>query len=216
MKLFPIILSVFLLIGIYACQTSNTLSLINADNLDNWDIFVPSEDVNPEDVFQVEDGVINVSGIPNGYIRTKDSYSNFKLHVEWRWMEEPKNSGVLIHVQGENIVWPHCIECQLKNENAGDFVLMRPGAGITINDSVYAIDPEGKKYLSIPKFEESSENPAGEWNSYDIVSKDGNIEVRVNEVLQNSGSEMTLTEGNIALQSEGGPMQFRNIKLTPQ
>jgi hypothetical protein len=24
---------------------------------------------------------------------------------------------------------------------------------------------------------------------------------------------MTLTEGNIALQSEGGPMQFRNIYL---
>lgn len=216
MKLFSIMLSASLLIGIHACQTSNTLSLINNDNLDNWDIFVPSEDVNPEDVFYVEDGVINVSGIPNGYIRTKDSYSNFKLHVEWRWMEEPKNSGVLLHVQGEDIVWPLAIECQLKAGSAGDIVLMGPGSGITIKDSVYAINPEAGRYMGIPKFEESSENAPGEWNRYDIVSQNGNIEVRVNDVLQNAGSEMTLREGNIVLQSEGGPIQFRNITLTPQ
>ncbi len=35
----------------------------------------------------------------------------------------------------------------------------------------------------------------------------------VNGILQNVGSNMTLTEGNIALQSEGAPMQFRNIFL---
>jgi len=216
MKLFSIILAAVILFGINSCKMSNTVSLINNDNLDNWNIYVPSEDVNAEDVFWVEDGVINVAGIPNGYIKTIESYSNFILHLEWRWMEEPKNSGVLLHVQGEDTIWPLCIECQLKTENAGDIVLIGYGSSITVQDSTYAVGPDGSRYLVIPKFEDSSENPSGEWNNYDIISQDGNLEVKVNGVLQNVGTGMTLTEGNIALQSEGGPMQFRNIKLMPQ
>jgi hypothetical protein len=34
-------------------------------------------------------------------------------------------------------------------------------------------------------------------------------------VLQNKGTGINPTEGNIALQSEGGPIQFRNIYLQP-
>ena len=154
-------------------------------------------------------------GLPFGYIRTKESYSNFKLHVEWRWTEEPSNSGVFLNVQGKEIVFPQCVEAQLMNGRAGDIVLMRKGTSITIKDSTYMVTSDENPYLGIPKFEESSEKPTGEWNSYDITSKDGTLELYVNGVLQNKGTGMTLTEGNIALQSEGGPMQFRNIYLQP-
>jgi hypothetical protein len=105
------------------------------------------------------------------------------------------------------------VECQLKNSNAGDIVLMGKGAGITIRDSTYQVVSEENRYLVIPKFEVSSEYPAGQWNSYDITNLDGNIEVLVNGVLQNIGTDMIPDEGNIALQSEGGPLQFRNIYL---
>jgi len=172
--------------------------------------------VAPEELFWVEEGVINTAGVPNGYIRTKESYSNFKLHVEWRWTEKPTNSGVLLHVQGKEMIWPLCIECQLMNEHAGDIVLIGKGSGITIRDTTYLVSSEENRYKVIPKFEEVSENPAGEWNRYDISSRDGNIEVLVNGVLQNSGTAMTLTDGNIALQSEGSAMQFRNIYLIPE
>jgi hypothetical protein len=118
-------------------------------------------------------------------------------------------------VQGKEMIFPHCVEAQLMNGKAGDFVLMGKGAAITVNDSTYLVTSEEKRYLAIPKFEESSEKPAGEWNSYDITSKDGTLELYVNGILQNKGTGMTLTEGNIALQSEGGPMQFRNIYLQP-
>ena len=102
------------------------------------------------------------------------------------------------------MIWPLAIECQLQNQNAGDVVLIGEGSGIT---------PEVSRYKVLPKFEEVSENPAGEWNSYDITSQDGNLEVIVNGVLQHTGSDMILTEGNILLQSEGSPMQFRNVYL---
>jgi hypothetical protein len=203
----------FLSLTFFVCSTDTKAQIFNGTNLDNWNIFVSSPDVQPEDLFWVEDGIINTIGKPHGYIRSKESYKNFKLHVEWRWTEEPTNSGVLLHVSGDDMIWPLAIECQLMHERAGDLVLMGKGSGITVKDSTYLITSEEKRYKALPKFEEVSENPVGEWNSYDITSLDGNLEVIVNGVIQNEGTNMTLTEGNILLQSEGSPMQFRNIYL---
>lgn len=200
---------------IISCSTEKKIELFNGQDLNNWKIVVGSEDGEPKDLFYVEDGLMNTGGDPFGYIQTKESFSNFKLHLEWRWTEEPSNSGVLLNVQGPELIFPHCVEAQLMHGKAGDFVLMGKGAAITVKDSTYLVTSEEKRYLAIPKFEESSEKAPGEWNSYDITSKDGSLELYVNGVLQNKGTGMTLTEGNIALQSEGGPMQFRNIYLLP-
>lgn len=200
---------------VLSCSTEKKIELFNGQDLDNWKIVVGSEDGEPKDLFYVEDGVINTPGEPFGYIQTKESYNNYKLHLEWRWTEEPSNSGVFLNVQGKEIVFPHCVEAQLMNGKAGDIVLMRKGASITIKDSTYMVTSEEHPYLGISKFEDSSENPSGEWNSYDITSLDGTLELFVNGILQNKGTDMTLTEGNIALQSEGGPLQFRNIYLQP-
>jgi hypothetical protein len=200
---------------VFSCGSDKKIELFNGQDLDNWNIVVDSEDGEPKDLFYVEDGVMHTLGAPFGYIRTKESFSNYKLHVEWKWTDEPSNSGVLINVQGKELIFPHCIEAQLMNGKAGDIVLMGKGAGITVEGSDYMVESEENRYLSITKFEESSEKAAGEWNSYDIISVDGTLELYVNGVLQNKGSSMTLTEGNIALQSEGSPLQFRNIYLQP-
>lgn len=210
----PVIL-VALGMAMLSCNSEKKLKLFNGTDLENWTIFVSEEGVEPGNLFWVEDGLIQSSGKPHGYIRTNEIYSNFKLHLEWRWVGEPTNSGVLIHVQGEDRIWPTCIECQLKSGSAGDLILMGPGTGITVKDSTYLINPGDSWYLGVKKFEDSSEHPAGEWNSYDITSLDGTIRVMVNGVLQNSGKAMTRTEGNILLQSEGSPIQFRNIWLRP-
>lgn len=196
-----------------SCSTDKKIELFNGQDLDNWNIVVDSEDGEPKDLFYVEDGVMHTLGAPFGYIRTKESYSNYKLHVEWRWTNEPSNSGVLLNVQGPEIIFPHCVEAQLMNGKAGDIVLMGKGASIYVKDSIYSVTSEENRYLAIPKLGESSEKPAGEWNSYDITNIDGALELYVNGVLQNIGTDMTLTEGSIALQSEGAPLQFRNIYL---
>ena len=200
---------------VLSCNTEKKIELFNGQDLDNWNLIVDSEDGEPTNLFYVEDGVIHTIGDPFGYIRTKESYSNYTLHLEWRWTEEPSNSGVLLNVQGKERIFPRCVECQLMSGKAGDIVLMGKGTSIIIKDSAYTVASEEHRYLAIPKFEESSEKPAGEWNSYDITSLDGSLEVIVNGVLQNRASGMSLTEGNIALQSEGAPLQFRNIYLKP-
>ncbi len=211
--LFKTTLFFLLSLFILSCSSDKKVMLFNGEDLENWTIFVSNSETDPEDLFWVEEGMITTSGKPHGYIRTNESYSNYKLHVEWKWTEEPTNSGVLINVQGKDMIWPHCIECQLMHEKAGDLVLMGKGAGVTVRDSSYMITSEEKRYSVIPKFEDSSENPVGDWNSYDITTLNGNIEVVVNGVIQHIGSDMTPTEGTILFQSEGSAMQFRNIYL---
>ena len=62
---------------------------------------------------------------------------------------------------------------------------------------------------------ESSENTPGEWNTYDILCSGSDIELTINGVLQNKGTNATLTSGSIGIRSEGGPMEFRNIWIEP-
>lgn len=208
-----ILVSCFLL-TLASCGRDNTVYLFNGKDLDNWTKVLADPAADPDEVFRAEDGVIRVSGIPNGYIRTNESYSDYELHVEWRWTAEPTNSGVLLHMRGEDAVWPLAVECQLANQNAGDIILMGEGTGITVRDSSYVVAP-GKRFQRIPKLKETNEKPAGEWNTYDILCMSDNLEVTVNGERQNRGSGLSQNSGHICLQSEGGPIEFRNITLVP-
>jgi len=188
------------------------MMLWNGENLAGWKLFVADEHVDVNEVWSVKDDVVHCTGKPNGYMRTEDKYENYRLHLEWRWPSKPTNSGVLLHATGPDNVWPRTIECQLKAGSAGDFVLIN-GTGITV-------DGENKQnieqqYVIISKKEQSSEKPAGQWNTYDICCEADTIRCRVNGVLQNEGTAATETSGWICLQSEGGPIEFRNIYIEP-
>ncbi len=189
---------------------SKQTQLFNGKDFAGWKMHVDDPSVDVNSVWTVKDGVIHCAGKPNGYIRTLSEYSNYKLHLEWRWVDEPTNSGVLLHASGEDQVWPRCIEAQLKAGNAGDFVLIRH-TGITANGEHTQSDE--KMYVVLPKKFESTEKRAGEWNSYDIVCKHDTIMLYVNGRLQNAGRKATDTAGWICLQSEGSPIEFRNIYL---
>jgi hypothetical protein len=182
-----------------------TVKLFNGKNLKNWEFKLRDEAVDPATVFTVQKGVIHITGDPFGYMRTKDIYSDYKLHVEWRWPTEATNSGIFIHGQQPDAIWLKCIECQLKAGSAGDFVCMN-GADMK--------EHTNKASSSVKKMADSSEKPAGEWNSMDVVCKGNTIEVYVNGVLQNKGTEVNISEGHICLQSEGKDVEFKNVYLT--
>jgi hypothetical protein len=59
---------------------TQTTQLFNGKDLSNWTFFLRD----PATVFTVQNGVIHISGNPFGYLRTKEVYANYKLHVEWR------------------------------------------------------------------------------------------------------------------------------------
>jgi len=215
MKQFILFVLIAGAIGLTSCaqkqDAAKQIDLFNGKDFSGWKLFIPGDSVNVNDVWSIRDGVIHCVGTPSGYMRTEKSYSNYKLHVEWRWAEEPTNSGVLLNIQGEDQVWPNCIENQLKSGNAGDFVLIGPGT-ITVDDSVYV--NEGR-FLVIPKKQESAEKAPGEWNAYDITVDGNSVSNSVNGVAMNNGVDAAFSSGPIALQSEGSPIEFRNIHLTP-
>jgi len=183
-----------------------TVMLFNGKNLNNWVFHLKDPAVDPAKVFTVQDGVIHIKGDPFGYMRTKESYSDYKLHVEWRYPSELSNSGVFIHAQGADTIWLKCIECQLKAGSAGDFVCMN---GSDMNER------KDKSNRVVKKLADSNEKPVGEWNTMEVTCRANTIEVSVNGVTQNKGTNLNITSGSICLQSEGKAIEFRNVYLTP-
>jgi hypothetical protein len=193
-------------------ETQQKVMLWNGKDFTGWKLYVADEDLDVYDIWSVRNGVIHCKGKPNGYMRTKDKYADYRLHLEWRWPDEPTNSGVLLHASSEDQVWPKCIECQLKSGNAGDLVLMG-GTGITVDGK--NLQNVEKQFVVVPKKKQSSEKPAGQWNTYEIYCEKDIIRCYVNGVLQNEGTAATVSTGWICLQSEGGPIEFRNIYIEP-
>ena len=52
----------------------------------------------------------------------------------------------------------------------------------------------------------------GEWNTTEVISKDGELTAKVNDAEVASGKG-ELMEGTLGLQSEGAEIHFRNIKI---
>jgi hypothetical protein len=184
---------------------SEKVQLFNGRDLSNWVFFLKDQSVDPANVFSVKDGVIHITGEPFGYMRTKEIFSDYRLNVEWRWPSEATNSGVFVHGQEPDAIWLKCIECQLMAGNAGDFVCM--------NGADMKEHPDKSKAV-VKKMAESSEKPVGEWNLMEVVCKANTIEVIINGVPQNKGTNLNITGGSICLQSEGKAVEFRNVFIT--
>ncbi len=195
-------------------EPQSKIMLWNGQDLSGWKPFNPGEkaDAKEKSIWSVKNGAIHCEGKPDGYMRTTTAYSNYHLHLEWRWpVGKANNSGVFFHLNGPDKLWPRCIETELKHNNAGGIVLLH-GTGVTI-------DGENKqdlqeKYVILDKKKPSSEKPVGRWNILDVYCGNGTIRNVVNGVLQNEGTDITDNSGWIGLQNEG-PVEFRNIYLEP-
>ena len=180
--------------------------MFDGKSLSGWTFVSKDTNAPAASIWSVTNGVIACQGKPNGYARTIETYRDYQLHVEWRWPDGPGNSGVFLHVNPPDQVWPLCFEAQLQAGNAGD---IRCNGGSTAS-GLTAANPK-----SFPRRQPSSEKPAGEWNTYDIICRSNTISVRVNGVLQNEVGGTSVSSGAIALQAEGKPVEFRNIFLEP-
>jgi hypothetical protein len=201
---------VFQFIG---CQTSAPkksagVDLFNGKNFKGWTIL---EHLNPgqEPVWSITNGLIHCAGKPNGYVRTDNGFQNYKLTVEWRFVKvapHADNTGVLVHMQAPDRIWPRCIECQGMHGHQGDFWLW---------GGVDCAEPKNMRRNGIKMLQPSNENPVGEWNTYQVVC-DGNIvEIIVNGKSMNKISGCSVSSGFIGLQSEGAEMEIRKVFLEP-
>lgn len=187
------------------------VALFNGNDLSGWTAVLADENAKAEDVWSVHDGVLHCKGQPVGYIKTEKEYSNYELSLQWRFPQGSQggNSGVLVHTSepGAIGIWPKSIEVQLHRGDAGDFWVI----GTDLNVENEEARKMGRRHLNLT---DDSENPIGEWNTMVIVCLQDRITVTVNGDLVNEASDCTVTEGAISLQSEGAPIEFREIVLT--
>jgi len=202
-----------------AADDGKTVELFNGRNLDNWTCHVVTPGVKLEDVWRVEDGMMVCKGEPLGFLATKDKFQDFELALEWRWApgKKPGNNGVLLRISSAPIGFmPKCVEAQLKSGSAGDIWAFR-GFGLTgPADRLKKVEknPALGDFVGVGKLAAAEKEP-GQWNSYLITLQGDKLTIVVNGQKVNEATGLEVVAGNIGLQSEGGEIHFRNLKLKP-
>ena len=218
-------ISALLSVSLLSCASKPTVPF-DGKSLAGWHADVRAEEGAPAPAasFGVEDGMLMSYGLPVGHLITDESYRDYRLTVEYRWPAKPGNCGVLVHCSTPRYLFdefPKSIECQLLNGNAGDFWCI--GETISVPNEAERraeSDPatwggDAGQSRRILNLTDGSENEVGEWNTMVIECSGTSIDVWVNGDHVNSGHDCTASEGQIAIQAEGAPCQFRRIELEP-
>ena len=184
------------------------IDLFNGKDFSGW-TFCLRSNAEPANTFTVTNGLMHCTGQPNGYARTDQSYRDYKLTVEWRFVKvapRADNSGVFVHLHTPDAVWPEEIENQGQYHHQGDIILT---GGVT--------DPahKGPQLHFLNMHTSQNENPAGEWNTYEISCRGDTVTNYVNGKLMNGVAGLNVNSGAIAMQSEGGEWELRKIFIEP-
>jgi len=197
-------------------------TLFNGQDLQGWVFFSKNQEAEVGDVWSVQDGVLKCAGNPRGYLQTRRWYRDYELSLEWRWSgDKGGNNGVLIHSTVPLMFggWPQSLEVQLQSGSAGDFWVIGKNVDVDVENAdqrrVKRVGKNRHKHRRIKRLQSDPEKPIGQWNTMRIISNGDEIKVFVNDVKVNHGTNCTVTQGGIALQSEGTPAEFRNIQIKP-
>jgi hypothetical protein len=206
-----------------ACSFSliaqQSTAIFNGRNLDGWYVYLDGKSVgqDPDSTFTVHDNMIHASGKDFGYIATKSVYKDFHLTLEFKWGEQKhpprlndkRDGGILYYfpVSAPDKLWPRSIECQIQEGDCGDFWLVDSTA-LTVRNKHYP----PTKNQQVVKFADN-EKPHGEWNTIEVIARNGKCTHIVNGTVVNEGIDANVREGKIALQSEGAEIFYRNVRV---
>jgi len=159
----------------------------------------------PPGSWRVENGMIRCTGKPNGFLRSKKVYKNFILRAEWRFQtegwkpakEQWPNAGFFINAGTIDRTWPMSHEVQGYFGEAGSLFGVR-GGKIT-----------GAKRGDFVK----NRPPFGSWDRYEITQQNGRVRVVLNGEFVNEGWDAEPSQGNVCLESEGWPVDYRNVEI---
>jgi hypothetical protein len=187
--------------------------MFNGKDLSGW----VNANCAPE-TWSMRDGVIHCTGVPTGALRTEKQYENFILEAEWRHLKPGGNSGIFVWgtpISAPGVPFLRGIEVQVLDNG---FSIKGKNEWYTTHGDVFPIHgatmkPLGKHHgqRSFPSEERSKPSP--EWNHYRIVAKDGSIRLHVNGKEVSGGDQCNYQKGYLALESEGSPVEFRNVRI---
>ncbi len=185
--------------------------------------------------------VLRISGEINASIATMDEFENYHLTMEFKWGEKVFtrfNSGLLYHSYGDFGVglgvWMSSHEFQLFTGHVGDSYRMGKTyceiPAYKNSEGKYVYSRTGENTKSVPKSksvivakDNDYEKPKGEWNRIELYCYGRKsvhvVNGKVNMINFKSGKYLDegavepLTKGKIQIQSEGGELFVRNMKI---
>ncbi len=228
------------------------VSLFDGESLKGWETIIQGEEngTNLGGHVTAHDGVIHMYEnvpegeieVPFGVIMTKNSYSQFHLTFQYRWIgkrfhprkEKLRDAGLLYHCFGEKKVWPNSIECQVQEGDTGDLVFLSSGAltwnhpapkDAALGQGGPGLLPEHggvlRRYRKggyIGRFPENDHKTG--WNTVEAIVHNGEYSYhKVNDIVTSRVLDMRkpdgtpLVAGPIALQLEAAEIQYREIKI---
>ncbi len=180
-----------------SCQSSDTISLFNGENLDGWTN-------NGEEKWYVENGELICESGPKaqyGYLTTNEYYDDFELTLDFK-QEANGNSGVFIRstVDGTKV--------------SGWQVEVAPPGSHT--GGIY--ESYGRGWLIQPEPEKDSALKMGEWNTMKIRVVGNEVTSWLNgtEMVHLVDEKIGAGKGSIALQIHDGggiKVRWKNIQL---
>lgn len=234
MKFLPILSIALAIVAIATTSTfvradaekGNANTLTAAEKKAGWQLLFNGEDMGHfrnyqaegvKEQWQVEDGVLTLTGKGGGDIITKDKYGAFEMILDYR-ISKGGNSGLMYHVtEEEKRPW-------------------QTGPEIQIQDNVDGHDPQLSGWLyQFYAADKDATNPAGEWNTLRILitpekcahwmngekyvdyvkgSKEWNEKLAASKFSKFPKFGVA-TEGHLCLQDHGNVVSFRNIKIRP-
>ena len=193
-----------------AAKQDGFVPLFNGKNLDGW------QRVNTaQSTWSVRDNMLICSGKPIGELRTTRMYQNFILEVEWRHMVPRGNAGIFVwadDITARGVPFHRSIEVQVLENAYGN------GGGHTVHGDIFPI--HGAKMIPVngrgggrafPT--ENRSKPSPQWNHYRIECRDGTISLAVNGKVVTRGKECNPRKGYICIESEGGVVHYRNMRI---
>jgi len=172
------------------------------------------------------------TGKPTGVIRYTHPLTNFEFSCEWMHKKHGGNSGVFVWATPESLNavmkrgrgLPKGIEVQVLDlgyREVYEKAFKKKGDWFTSHGDVFAVGggvkmkpfppvgPRGSR--SFPSKELSK--GINEWNHYYIRAIDGVVRLWVNGEEVSGGEDISPAKGYLCLESEGAPVEFKNLRL---
>ena len=164
--------------------------LFDGKDLAAWQV-----DKNQEKSWVVEDGIIRYDG-KSGTLRTKQSYRNYRLRVDWR-LPRKADSGVFVRDNRQLNIWTWSM-------GSGEMWGYRQG---------FKPKDKGERNPYTPASNE--DRAVGEWNTFLITCRDDKVTVVLNgkEVITDALLKGTKPRSPIALQRHGDPIEYKSIYI---
>lgn len=177
------------------------------------------------DTWNWKDGVLHCTGQPVSVMRTKKEFTNFELVCEWMHLRAAGNSGIFVWTTPESVKTlaekgkpglPSGIEVQVLDLEYGG---ANKANWYTSHGDVFPVGvnmrpfppvaPNGKRSFPTKNLSKGK----NEWNHYYVRAINGEVRLWVNGEEVSGGTDCDPSTGYLCLESEGSPVQFRNLRI---